>query len=104
LVDLLDPSYEVDVNWKKDRFYIYTGDSQGYIKLWDLTHLLRSFGFKKVKPFVSQKKTFIPSRKESVDVTLLAKKLLKQADMNRVTLPDSRRCHPLIIRETLAHE
>jgi hypothetical protein len=86
------------------RFYLYTGDDLGYIKLWDLTHLLESLGFEKAKEYVVLKPTFIPVRKEAVDVSAYALKLAKQAEMNRTTLPQTTACNSLIIREVLAHK
>ena len=48
---LIHPYYNEDIKFKKFRFYIYTGDNLGYIKLWDFSALLESFGYDKVRPF-----------------------------------------------------
>jgi hypothetical protein len=61
--------YDFAVLTKSYRFYIYTGDDLGYIKIWDFTYLLESLGFGKVLSYVELKPTFIPVRKEAVDVS-----------------------------------
>jgi hypothetical protein len=65
----ISPEYDLNVHQKQFRFYIYTGDSLGYIKLWDFSYLLETLGFEKVQAYVDLKPTFIPVRKEAVDVS-----------------------------------
>jgi hypothetical protein len=64
--------YDKTVLSKSYRVYIYTGDDLGYIKIWDFTYLLESIGFGKVLSYVELKPTFIPVRKEAVDVSQYA--------------------------------
>lgn len=66
---LISREYDLNVHQKQFRFYLYTGDSLGYIKLWDFTYLLETLGFAKVQAYVELKGTFMPERKEAVDVS-----------------------------------
>ena len=70
---------------EKERIYVYIVDELGFIKVWDLTYLIKyhlssvisSIGHMKT-PLRSAKVSFNPKRKENVDVTIFAKALRKE--------------------------
>lgn len=99
----LAPDYDSEVNEKKFRCYIYTGDSEGYIKLWDLTHVLVNCGFDPVKSYLDTKTSFLASRKDTIDVSAYSANLIKQAEAGRITMPKAFACTGLVIREVKAH-
>jgi len=55
---MLDPDYD-DYNdeekEKKERYYLYLADELGFIKLWDLTHMLESCEFEVVTPYIERR-------------------------------------------------
>lgn len=81
---------------------MYTGDSEGYIKLWDLTYILETSGFDPIKSYIEQKSSWLASRKDTIDVSAYSDTLIKQAETCRVTIPKTMACNGLIIREVKA--
>lgn len=51
---------------------MYLGDEQGYLKIWDLTYLVKSLGVKKAGNYPASKMSFNPKRKEQVDQSMIA--------------------------------
>lgn len=87
--EFLTKEYDFDVNTTRERYYVYTGDWLGYIKLWDLTGVLAKCGFGKVPSFIATKPSFVATRKGVIDVCDYSQKLLKQSETAKITLPNS---------------
>ena len=104
---LLDPEYDETVDEEKEHVYVYLGDDQGYVKLWDLSYYLKLNGYTPVESYVEQKKdTFFPNRKEFVNVNAYAKRMQKIAKMGQFR--ETERYDPedsgALIRQVLAHK
>jgi WD40 repeat protein len=96
-------SYNDGIDEVKDRVFVFIGDEQGYLKVWDFTSVIEKSGIRKIKPLRETKSAFNPFRLEKVNCSDLAAQVRK---IKRKPLP------PLLepgtiamqVREVKAHD
>ena len=90
---LLDPECDEGVDEEREHLYVYFGDDQGYVKLWELSYFMKLNGFSPVPCYVEQRgEQFFPNRKEFVNVNAYAKRMLKIARIGQFR--DAKRYDP----------
>jgi hypothetical protein len=103
---LLDPDYDANIDQNEEHVYMYLGDDQGYIKLWELSYFLKKAGLQPVPGYIEQRgDQFFPNRKEFVNVATYSGRLRKTAQMSsfRNSKPYDPEDSGTLIRQVLAH-
>ena len=62
-----DEEYNENLDKEISRRYLYIGDEQGYLKIWNLTGIFESMGINKVPRYIDIRNTWNPRRKGLVD-------------------------------------
>ena len=75
---IVDNDYDKHIEREKERIYLYLADELGFLKVWDLTHLVKKIGLKTNKSYPEIKVSFNPKRKENVDCSSIATSLRKE--------------------------
>ena len=75
---IVDPHYDRDVNEEIDRQYLYLTDDEGYLKVWDFTHIVKQTCLSQVPIYKSNKINYTPKRKEQVDASIVAEAIRKE--------------------------
>ena len=65
-------NYNNDIHIVKERIYLYLGDEDGNIKIWDLLPVIERSHIKKVPSIQNVRTAFNPYRQEKVNCTDLA--------------------------------
>ena len=79
--------FNADANKKLNRIFMYVADEMGYLKLFNLTNLVRSIaGLEKV-PNQVEGRAFNPRRQEIIDTALMAQQIRKSLSNKNTELP-----------------
>mmetsp|Transcript_1193 Transcript_1193/g.1211 ORF Transcript_1193/g.1211 Transcript_1193/m.1211 type:complete len:100 (+) Transcript_1193:2198-2497(+) len=77
--NLLEADYQKCIEEEKERCFLYIGDDLGFLKVWDLTYIVKRLGFNKAKNHPKSKVSFNPKRKENIDISSFANQMRKEA-------------------------
>ncbi|CDW71705.1 UNKNOWN [Stylonychia lemnae] len=99
----VENDYERKLDQVFERCYMYVADEAGFIKVWDLTNIIKKIGFSPADNYPQKKVSFNPKRKETIDCTIFASSM--RNDAKKQKLPDILNPEKvgIFIREVKAH-
>jgi hypothetical protein len=100
--------YNDHIEEEFDRLYLYIGDEYGFIKVWNLTTIIREIGIPPCKGMRDGLRSFNPFRQEKIDCSEMANQIRMSSDIDQqiAALPmmiDPNMCG-MMIREAKAHQ
>ena len=83
---------------------MYTGDERGFIRVFDLTGVIKELRVGKVKSYESTFPKFFPYRKEKCDVSLYSEIMYKESTLKEHPLKQESFAAGIFLREVLGHK
>ena len=74
--------YNDHIEEEYDRLYLYIGDEYGFIKIWNLTSIIREIGVGPCKGMRDGVRSFNPYRQEKIDCSEMANQIRNSSDID----------------------
>jgi hypothetical protein len=74
--------YNDHIEEEYDRLYLYIADEYGFIKIWNLTTIIKDIGIGRCKGMRDGIRSFNPYRQEKIDCSEMANQIRMSSDLD----------------------